>query len=130
MQPQTAPPMHDLAKTLRYRREEITTKFTRERVDVDDTVPVALYSRPYERIEIQDSSPYERIEIEMEVEIDGDADASCIAATRDLPADVTSDRFDHAYVPSSSLRLVRLVLAFSILCCTFALGFGLAFLML
>jgi hypothetical protein len=51
----------ELAKTLRYRREEITTPFIR---DADDTVPVELYSRPYERIDIQlDSSPSEQIEI-------------------------------------------------------------------
>lgn len=105
----------DLAKTLRYRREEITTKFTREPVDADDTVPVELYSRPYERIDIQAaSSPYERIEIEIE-----------ISANSSLAADVPGDLVHSA--PSSSLRLL---LAVSILCLTFALGVGFAFLVL
>lgn len=32
--------------------EEATTRFVRPAVDCDDTIPVALYSRPYERVEI------------------------------------------------------------------------------
>lgn len=97
---------HDLAKTLRFRREEITTPFTR---DADDTVPVELYSRPYERLDIcPDSSPYERIEISIP--------ATCSPAA-EVPAEA----------PSSALRLVLTVL---ILCTTFALGVGFAFLVL
>lgn len=117
MEPRIAsrmPAPDDLARTLRFRREEITTKFTREPVDADDTVPVELYSRPYERIDIQpDSSPYERIEIECDV------DALCLAA--DAPEDLVHQ------AQSSSLRLL---LAVSILCLTFALGVGFAFLVL
>ena len=33
--------------------EEATTRFVRPAVDVDDTIPVALYSRPYERLELE-----------------------------------------------------------------------------
>ena len=84
----------ELAKTLRYRREEITTPFFR---DADDTVPVELYSQPYERIAIQpDSSPYERIEIERALHV----------------------------APS---RWLRVVLAITVLGGTFALGVGFAF---
>ena len=36
--------------------EEATTRFVRPAVDIDDTIPVALYSRPYDRIDIQPSA--------------------------------------------------------------------------
>lgn len=105
------PAPYDLAKTLRYRREEVTTKFTREAVDADDTVPVDLYSRPYERLELApDSRPYERIEITM-------------PATSSSAPEVPADLPHHA--PS---RALRLVLTFLILSTTFALGVGFAFL--
>jgi hypothetical protein len=93
-QQQTA--SNDLAKTFRFQREQITTRFTREPVDADDTVPVALYSSPYERIEISTASP--------------EAD--------DAPA------------PSRSFRLVLALSIASILCLTFALGVGFAYLVL
>lgn len=109
-------PRHDLA---------ITTRFLREPVDADDTVPVELYSRPYERLEIQaESKPYERIEIEMEVDIEEDADAICMSASSNLAAANVGDLVD--LTPS----WVRLVLAISILCCAFAVGVGFAVLVL
>ena len=102
----TVPPPHDFAKTLRFPREDvITTKFSREPVDADDTVPIALYSQPYERLDIQpESRPYELIEIGR------DADVVRIAAA-----------------PTTSFPLV---LAISMLSGAFALGFGFAFLLL
>ena len=36
--------------------EDATTRFVRPAVDVDDTIPVALYSRPYERLDIDASA--------------------------------------------------------------------------
>jgi len=101
--------LHDLAKTFPFAREDvITTPFSREPVDVDDTVPVALYSRPYERIELQpDSRPYELIEIE------------CEASAAGAPGE------DQA--PSTWLRSV---LTFALLSCALATGFGLALLLL
>jgi hypothetical protein len=32
--------------------EAVTDRFVRPAVDVDDTIPVALYTRPYDRLEI------------------------------------------------------------------------------
>jgi hypothetical protein len=108
MQTSVRPPQ-DFAPTLRYRREEITTKFTREPVDADDTVPVDLYSRPYERLEIQRAP-----------------DAMCITASRNLVAPEVTRR----PVAPPPRREFRLALAISILCMTFALGVGIAFLAL
>ena len=97
------PPPFDLVKTLRFRREEITTEFIREPVDADDTVPVELYSQPYDRLELQpDSAPYARIEIAHDTVATGDA----------------------------SNKAFRVVLALSILSWAFALGIGFAFLVL
>jgi len=93
---------HDVAKTYPFVREDVTTTpFARQPVDVDDTVPVALYTRPYERIDIQlDSQPYERIEI---------APASAVPP------------------PSKALRTVFTI---SLLTCAFVIGFELALLLL
>ncbi len=97
MEQQTA--SHDLAKTFRFQREQITTRFTRD--------PVALYSSPYERIAIQpDSSPYERIEI------------SVASPEADVPA------------PNRTFQIVLAISIVSVLCLTFALGVGFAYLVL
>jgi hypothetical protein len=103
-------PARQLSKNYyRYAPEDvITTPFRRALVDVDDTVPVALYTRPYERLEIQvESRPYELIEIEQEVDL--------------------SDDLGVAPMPSPALRIV---LTISVLACSLVLGFELALLLL
>lgn len=87
-----AVPPPDFANTHKFAREDvITTQFTREGVDVDDTVPVELFSQPYERVEIEaapaprpqprieleaDSRAYALIDIDYDVDIDLDLGAS------------------------------------------------------
>ena len=98
MQHRTEAPPHDFA---------ITTKFCRPPVDVDDTVPVALYTRPYERLDIQpDTRPYELLEIALEIEIETE----------------TEDDAPRLSFP--------VVLTISMLCGALALGVGVAFLLL
>ena len=112
----------------------ITTKFCRAEIDIDDTVPVELYSRPYERVEI-DSGPYDVFEVELEpVDIDLSQiepvpDDLEISAPKNLVAREPTDivravRAPHA--PAPSHRFLAAVLL------TFAFGFGatLAFLAL
>jgi len=36
--------------------EAVTDRFVRPAVDVDDTIPVALYTRPYDRLDIDASA--------------------------------------------------------------------------
>lgn len=43
--------------------EAVTDRFVRPAVDIDDTIPVALYTRPYDRLEIaRDASPSREID--------------------------------------------------------------------
>ncbi len=103
-------PARELSKNYyRYAPEDvITTPFRRELVDADDTVPVALYTRPYERLEIQvESRPYELLEIEQEVDLSEDL----------------------SLAPTWNTTL-RIVLSFSVLACSLVLGFELALLLL
>jgi len=98
----TAASSYDFVRTQPFAREDlITTPFRRAPVDRDDTVPVELYSQPYERVEVApDSKPYELIEI---------------AAVIEQPA------------PSAALRIV---LTISLLACALVAGFELALLVL
>ena len=93
------------------REDVITTPFRREPVDIDDTVPVALYTQPYERIELQsESGPYELIEIEPEIDVEAFS-AAPVAA----PA------------PNTTLRVA---MTLSLLICALVAGFELALLLL
>jgi hypothetical protein len=37
--------------------DEVTTQWVRLEVDTDNTIPVELYSRPYERVEVKPLAP-------------------------------------------------------------------------
>ncbi|CAN5910462.1 hypothetical protein BH11MYX3_BH11MYX3_47180 [soil metagenome] len=102
MQTSVRPPQ-ELAPTLPFRREEVTTRFTR---DADDTVPVELYSQPYERLEIRP--------------------AMSITASTNLVARPPTRR----PIPRPPHRGLRFALTLVFLCGTFALGFALAVLAL
>jgi len=95
----------DFVQTRPFPREDvITSPFRREPVDVDDTVPFALYSQPYERVELAvESAPYALIEI---------AAAPAVAA---------------APAPSPWIRVVFTI---SLLACALVAGFELALLVL
>jgi hypothetical protein len=109
-----------------------TTKFARAEVDVDDTVPVELYSRPYERLEIEstryerlelqpDSRPYELIEIEQEIEFSAGFDLAA-------PEEIAAEETDHIVsTPALSIALRRLFFAMLLLG-ALATGFCLALL--
>ena len=92
----------------------ITTKFTRYPVDNDDTVPVDLYSMPYERIAVvPDSSPYETIEVSRYIS------ASTNLVAEDIVIDIVLDE-----PPRVPRMLVVLLLAGA-----FGLGLGLSLLL-
>lgn len=103
----------------------ITTKFTRTELDIDDTIPVDLYSRPYERVEI-DSGPYAVFEVELEpVDIDLSqiepiADDLEISAPKNLVAREPTE-IVRAPRPAQQPRSTWFIAAVLL---TFAFGFG------
>ena len=92
----------------------ITKKFVRAPVDVDDTIPVALFTMPYERIDVAaESAPYEQLVLELH------ASANLVAA--DLPPPSPT-------APPSPRTVLALVLAVGLLAGALALGTTIGFL--
>jgi hypothetical protein len=128
----SVPPPHAHLVKRRYPLEDVpTTRFARVYVDVDDTVPVELYSQPYERVEIEstphervelqpDSRPYELFEIEQEIEFTETFD---LAAPHEIAAEET-DHIVAAPAPRIAVGLFFAMLLLGVL----ALGFCFAFL--
>ncbi len=114
------PPPHAHLVKRRYPPEDVpTTKFVRPDVDVDDTVPVELYSQPYERVEIEASRPYELIEIEQEVEFTAGFDLAA-------PDEIAAEETEHIVHAPASTTAMRLTFAILVLCGAVATGFCIA----
>lgn len=125
----SVPPPHPHLVPSRPNEDVPTTKFARAEVDVDDTVPVELYSRPYERVEVEstryerldlqrDSRPYELLEIEQEIEFSTSFD---LAAPDEIAAEVT-DHVVSAPALSIATRLFFALLLLSALATGFCLA--------
>jgi hypothetical protein len=123
------PPHAHLVKPRRPVVEEVpTTEFVRPDADVDDTVPVELYSQPYERVEIEakaeskaDSRPYELIEIEQEIEFSESFDLAA-------PEQIAAEETDYIFAAPAPSIAVRVLFAVLMLCGALAIGFCVAFL--
>lgn len=124
------PPRHFANRHQFLREDAITSKFIREPIDVDDTVPVELYSRPYERVELQHSTPYELIELEQEIEFTESFDRAAIELIESFDLEAADETGDLVEAPAPSSIALRIVLAISMVGAAFGFGVGFGYLVL
>lgn len=106
----------------------ITTKFVRtDFVDADDTIPVALFSSPYERVELEESAPYHRIEL-VELSAEDELEARWMRASENLVATSSVPLVDLDDAPPPPALSLRVIVTIVLLASAFAFGTAIAFL--